>query len=347
MDKQPFLNNPALSKRIAAIYHDKQQAAAARGQARRRQLLQRYPELAAADARYRQTAAARLKAIRSGGERLQQAGLDFEAASQARETLLQELTGLTAPAFDGPQFSCPDCQDRGRRPDGSLCHCYRDSAKAILREVSNLQALAGLRFEQFQPDLFSDQPWPLPNDRFRRAPREAAGIIAADLQAYCAAFDPSAEDMTSYFLMGRPGTGKTFMAASVGNALLDRGIFVLYLTSSEFFDQMLGYRRLEAAYAPDPERQEQSRAAYTNICEAELLILDDLGTEAGQMEERQANLLGVLNERYQNGRPTMVSSNLSLKELQEMYDERLMSRLLGRFKILHFYGNDLRAYKSV
>ncbi|NJP41430.1 ATP-binding protein [Oscillospiraceae bacterium HV4-5-C5C] len=346
MDKQPFLNNYALNKSIAAIYHDKQQAAAARGQARRQQLLQGDPALAAADRRFRQAAAARLKAIRGGGEPLRQAGLDFEAASLARETLLKQLTGLTAAEFDGPLFSCPDCQDRGRLSDGSFCHCYRDTAKAILREVSNLQPLSALRFDRLQPDLFSDQPWPLEADRFRRPPREAVGIIAAELQAYCQAFDASAS-MASYFLMGRPGTGKTFMAASAGNALLDRGIFVLYLTSPEFFDRMLSYRRMEAAYAPDPERLERSRDAYANICEAELLILDDLGTETGLIEERQANLLGILNERFQNGLPTMVSSNLSLKELQEMYDERLMSRLLGRFKILHFYGNDLRAIRSV
>ena len=73
-----------------------------------------------------------------------------------------------------------------------------------------------------------------------------------------------------------------------------------------------------------------------------LLIIDDLGTEEVPAGIRLSEMLQILNLRTRGPTTTLISSNLSPHQLTEMYDERLVSRLYGHFKVIPFSGRDIR-----
>ena len=72
--------------------------------------------------------------------------------------------------------------------------------------------------------------------------------------------------------------------------------------------------------------------AYQNIFNVDLLIIDDLGTESIN-SMKHSEVFTILNTRLLNQNKitkTIISTNLSLKELYNIYDERILSRIVGR-----------------
>ncbi len=59
-----------------------------------------------------------------------------------------------------------------------------------------------------------------------------------------------------------------------------------------------------------------------------MLVIDDLGTEQTYKNVTQEYLFAVLNERLTNGKKTFISTNLSLENLKDKYDNRIFSRLI-------------------
>ncbi len=85
-----------------------------------------------------------------------------------------------------------------------------------------------------------------------------------------------------------------------------------------------------------------------NLLNVDLLIIDDLGTETLN-SMKFTELYKIINTRLlnQNGKitKTIISTNLSLQDLFNTYDERLVSRLIGYYDIYKFFGDDIRLKK--
>ena len=79
--------------------------------------------------------------------------------------------------------------------------------------------------------------------------------------------------------------------------------------------------------------------------ECDLLIIDDLGAEFTS-QFTTAAIGNLINERLYEKRPTIISTNLSGKELAERYSERTASRILGEYRKLFFVGEDIRFLKN-
>ena len=82
---------------------------------------------------------------------------------------------------------------------------------------------------------------------------------------------------------------------------------------------------------------------YENILNVDLLIIDDLGTE-GKNGIKLTELFNILNTRLLNNKSTktIISTNLSLQNLFNNYDERIVSRIVGNYNICYFFGDDIR-----
>lgn len=78
----------------------------------------------------------------------------------------------------------------------------------------------------------------------------------------------------------------------------------------------------------------------------DLLILDDLGSEFST-QYTNAALFDILNSRLISGKKTVINTNLSVAEFEYKYSERVASRIIGHFLVLHFIGSDIRLEKSV
>lgn len=239
--------------------------------------------------------------------------------------------------FDQVQYTCPSCRDTGQA-GSQRCTCYRSVLIPLLKASANLRALDNFNFSQFDESLFADQPDP---DRYQSdlSPRQQMlGLRQACLRF---AQDFDRPETRSLLFVGKPGTGKTFLMACIARALLDQGRSVLYLSAPQLFESLQEYRTLLASFNPDEIRLEKAAALHESLMTCDLLLIDDLGTEAGAAS-RYADLLTVIDGRSQPALKTIISSNSDPATLRDTYDERLLSRLVGGFAVYRFFGEDVR-----
>ena len=119
-------------------------------------------------------------------------------------------------------------------------------------------------------------------------------------------------------LFGNVGTGKTYFAACIANALISDGIPVLMTNFSKILNDLTGFK-------------EEDKNSYINsLNNYELLIIDDLGVER-QSEYALEQVFNIIDSRYKNGQPLIVTTNLSIEELKNPKDmsyKRIYDRIL-------------------
>lgn len=328
------MEQSSIARAVAREYDRRRQQADADRVHRRTEIYQAYPDLAALD---RQLAAAGadllLELIEPG--RPQQAEARRQALLARRSAYLSQQ-GID-PDFDQVRPNCQICQDTGMA-EGQFCSCRRQILVPLLLGQANLQNLAGLTFAQFDATLFSEQR-DAARYRTERSPREQILALRQVCEHYTQQFD--AQKQRNLLFVGPPGTGKTYLMACVANALLEQGRSVLYTTAPDLFEIMSNYRTMLASFHPDEIRYEQAVAMHDLVFHADLLLVDDLGTEPAAAS-RYADLLGIIDRRTGLGLHTMISSNADPAALRDTYDERLLSRLMGSFAIYRFFGADVR-----
>ena len=90
------------------------------------------------------------------------------------------------------------------------------------------------------------------------------------------------------------------------------------------------------------DKSEQSETEIiNNLSEANILILDDLGAEKSS-EFALQSLYVIIDQRYSEIRPTIITSNLSLGEIAEKVGDRIASRIAGMCKVIELKGKDRR-----
>ena len=117
-------------------------------------------------------------------------------------------------------------------------------------------------------------------------------------------------------LWGNVGTGKTYIAACIANALLDKGVPVL-MTS---FARMLGAM-------PGPASGEQT-GIIDDWMQYPLLIIDDLGIERDTPYTMEL-IYSIIDSRYRSGKPMIITTNLTMQELENP-DSREKMRIYDR-----------------
>jgi len=135
---------------------------------------------------------------------------------------------------------------------------------------------------------------------------------------------------------GDTGLGKTFLSACIARAVADGGHSVVYESAGHLFG------KLERARFGGAEDDRRDAEKYT-ACD--LLIVDDLGTEMGGQFVTSA-LYTLINDRILAGRPTIISTNLTVDELSKRYSPQIASRLRGSYTRVSFVGEDIRLKKA-
>lgn len=128
------------------------------------------------------------------------------------------------------------------------------------------------------------------------------------------------EKSLGLLLWGDVGTGKSFFAGCIANALLDKGIPVLMTNFSRILNTLTGM------YSADRNRFIESFNQYS------LLIIDDLGIERNS-EFALEQVFNIIDSRYRSGKPLIVTTNLTLDELKNPKDlayARIFDRILER-----------------
>lgn len=104
---------------------------------------------------------------------------------------------------------------------------------------------------------------------------------------------------------------------------------------------MLSTATFGKKYAEDKVLQQHSA-----IFDCDLLIIDDLGTEMTNTFVA-SQLFLCINERLMNKKSTIISTNLSLESLRDLYSERVFSRISSNFKMRKLIGKDIRLMKKL
>lgn len=260
-----------------------------------------------------------------------------------KENLLK-IHGYTADYLE-PRYICPICRDTGtiRDPDSfetKSCNCYRQLYLDSLYQVSNILGNDETGFEFFKDSYYSDIP-----DKKRYDSDISPKDQIIGIRNHCLDFVEGFGNLLTpnLYFFGSAGTGKTFMAKSVGLEIIKRGYTVLYLSAPTLFEII----RKARYFSEGDERNADS--SYRNLIYTELLILDDLGTEPAS-DARYAEFLTLLEARkarsMQQASKMIISSNLRIKLLYQLYNERIVSRIAGEFGALRFFGDDIRILKK-
>lgn len=307
---------------LCAAFSQKHLAAAERAEAKKAELGAKIPELAEIDAALAATAARIFGAALGGKD-----GLDARIAAIKEETgqlraaraALLKAHGYPAD-YTEPHYDCEKCKDLGF-VDTKMCDCLRRALVMKGYESSGLGALIGKQtFENFSLDYC----------RTDAAGRERMQQNLAIIRTYAEGFSPRSN---SLLFIGGTGLGKTHLSSALAKTVIDRGYDVLYTSA---VNMLSDFER--AKFRGDVDETDRYFLA-------ELLIIDDLGTEMATAFTESC-LYNVIDTRICKGAPTVISTNLGAKELSDRYGERIFSRLLGVYQPLLFVGKDVRFEKK-
>lgn len=256
----------------------------------------------------------------------------MEQVKQKNLALQQERSELIDACFEEGFLDenpiCPHCGGSGY-VGSTMCECLAELCRQ--EQKKELAVLAGGResFSQFRLDFYSNSYDP----KYKASPREIMEKNLSSCRTYAASFS---EGSGNLLFVGGTGVGKTFLAVSIARTVAERGYSVCYETASQLFN------KLERAKFNSDEDARKETEKYTA---ADLLIIDDLGTEMpGQFVT--ATLYNLLNERLLAGKPMVITTNLNVEEAGRRYSPQIASRLYGSFVRYTFVGDDIRVFKN-
>ncbi|MDD6305883.1 MAG: ATP-binding protein [Clostridiales bacterium] len=230
-----------------------------------------------------------------------------------------------------PAYTCKDCKDTGFI-NGKRCHCFKQAAIDLVYTQSNLKnTLIRENFSTFSYDYYSDED-------INPATGMSSLATVKDAVAKCHDFINHFDDTASFsnlYFYGDTGIGKTFLSNCVAKELLDSGHSVIYFTAFQLFDILS-----KGVF----DKDEDAIATHQNIFTSDLLIIDDLGTELSS-SFTSSQLFLCLNERILRKKSTIISTNLGMNQVADIYSERVLSRISSNYTIIKLFGADIRILK--
>ncbi len=210
-----------------------------------------------------------------------------------------------------PKYDCKICKDTGI-VNGKLCNCIKQ--EMVLRKNNNLNT--NLSFKQFKDCV---------EERMSSDDIKVKNILLKWCNSY-----PNITKI-NINLMGASGTGKTFLLECVASKLMELGHAVCFKTAFEF-NELARLYHIGKSYD------------YSTLLDADVLVIDDLGSEPILNNVTKQYLYNLINIRQTHSRPTLISTNLSLNDLLDRYDERIFSRLANKALALNINltGKDKR-----
>lgn len=251
---------------------------------------------------------------------------DLDELADRRDRIMVE-NGYS-PDYIYDVYECEKCNDTGYM-GGRMCDCMKKELQKQSLANSNIApVLLDTDLKDFDIGYYSDVP-----DVNGNIPRKQAVYILSKCERFIEEFEnPETKNL---FFFGNTGLGKTFLSAAIAKKIFEKGYTVLYYSAKQLLAMMTDY---------DFGRIPEKKQAYENVFDADLLIIDDLGSEQ-QTSFSIASFFDVLNTRMLNGKKMIINTNLSAKDLHTIYSDRIYSRI-NEFETLKFIGEDIRLLKN-
>lgn len=299
-------------------------------------LFSSHPELKEFEEKLNQFAIKSIQSLLNNKEDYQQDNFQLKI-KELQEEKAKILRTLSLSEKDlQPEYECSLCQDTGYIMQGEktvMCSCLKQKLIDISYNQSNIRNLDIENFSNFRFDLYSNEKNP---EKYNSdiSPRENMKRIKKIVDDFIIHF--SERDEKSLLFTGNTGLGKTFLSNCIAKEMMDQGKIVIYQTAPSMLNTMIDYRF---------GKKEVSIDFYDNIMNSDLLIIDDLGTESTN-NIKSTELFNIINTRLLNQVKTIISTNLTLQNLFSIYDERIVSRIVGNYNICRFFGDDIRFHMN-
>lgn len=262
-----------------------------------------------------------VNAALSGGDALENLKQHSTALTLEKKLILEKAE------IKEPTPDCTVCGDTGY-VGGKICGCIKRIAAGImLSELSAEMPLESSRFDNFDLKYYKDE------DGKEGNPRRRMTAILKTCREYVIAFDPKKSG--NLLFMGSAGLGKTHLTLAIVSGVIEKGFVPVYGSAENLFAKI--------------EKEKfagENRGAYETMTDCDLLVIDDLGAETATSFTKSA-LYNLVNTRILSGKPTIINTNLSMKEIETRYTARISSRLIGSFDPYKFIGNDIRQQKAI
>lgn len=207
-------------------------------------------------------------------------------------------TGIVEPFFD-----C-DCERERKEKEEALIRAAKEKAERMER-------IAKLRVNGIHDENI--RTWTFENADETKNPE-----LLKKARKYFEQWDEMYENNIGLLLFGNVGTGKTYGAACIANALIDIGIPVLMTKFTKILKDLTGF---------SVDNKNEYIRSLNNY---ELLVIDDLGVER-ESDFALEQVFDVIDSRYMNGQPLIVTTNLSIEDLRNPKDmkyKRIYDRVL-------------------
>ena len=172
-----------------------------------------------------------------------------------------------------------------------------------------------------------------PDDNSDKSPRKRMEKIYKLCVSYTETFDPEASE--NLLFLGSAGLGKTHLSLAIVKELINKGFDCVYASSYNLFSAM-----------ENDHFSSRSNETYKAAVNCDLLVIDDLGSEFTSPFILSC-IYNVINTRLLSKKPTVISTNLTIKEIETRYTPRISSRFIGNYCAKKFWGEDIRQIKML
>ena len=178
-----------------------------------------------------------------------------------------------------PKYDCKTCNDTGVA-GGRICKCLLNELNLQL----SMKASSQSEFKSFED--------------IKKEIMDETDVKASDwLQTWCARYPNITK--TNINIIGGAGCGKTFMLECVANELIRKGVVVSFKTAFEI-NELARMYHIGKSFE------------FSDCLNADVLLIDDLGTEPILKNVTKEYLYNLINTRQINNKPTLISTNLDL-----------------------------------
>ena len=240
--------------------------------------------------------------------------------TRSRKVLILKKLGLTETDL-APKYECEKCKDVGF-VDSVMCECFKRRRTAEILKASGLEKNGKLlTLENFEINAKNSEQG------------EMLKKLKEKLELWCEKF-PGSQKINLIF-QGKTGVGKTFAAKCVVGEIAKKGFEVLFVSAYEMSSMFLKHHTTFNS---------QKESFFAPLVEADLLVIDDLGTEPPYKDVVFDHLYLLLSERERFGKSTVITTNLLPSQIMDYYGERIYSRIFNKKTSARFQisGDDFR-----
>lgn len=249
----------------------------------------------------------------------------LELKEQSQKLVKEKQAILEKAGIPKDMPDCTLCGDTGYI-NGKICECIKhEAAKIMAEELSKEMPLKDCRFDNFDLNYYPDK-----TDGDGLNPKKRMTAVLKLCREYVMGFNGNSE---SLLFMGGVGLGKTHLTMSIVSGVIEKGFMPIYGSAENLF-----------AIVETEKFSGEGRGNYDAMLNCDLLVIDDLGAEMTTSFTKSV-LYNLVNTRILKNIPTIINTNLSMKQIEEKYSARISSRLMSNYNVKKFLGGDIRQKK--